>query len=468
MLIPDSWIALTEHWCFNVMKKNPDSKASQMPFRMKTVVFDEFAFPFPGNDSQIRCVLRFNGKTDEKRLLRAIRLVYDAEPILGCRFVNHLRGYYWQRFDQIGDLVPNVIVETDHMESAVNRFLLQPLDPLTQLPFQVRLLRKDHDVLCFKLCHMVSDAGGLKDILYLLSDIYEKLKTNPDFIPDMNRSGDRGFMQVYKHFSLADRLRIIKRGVLNWKSDTFPGKTWTFPLVSGDIDDKGLIVKHFDRTRFKAFKSACSSYNCTFHELFTVAVLRTLNRIIAPPPDTPLRLGTSVDLRRYIPGGNGEAIGNLSTFFHLNIGTDIGTNFEDTVKQVQQTLHPLKNDFLGLGFYQPRSIYLKGIIPSPWARWLFNRMIRCNQWLTSGTVCPRLTNTGIIDEKQLKFDHLAVSDCYIAPPICHPPIFMPVLSGFRETLTLCIGFSEASKNRMKMNDFINLLDDELKQLERKD
>ena len=454
------------------MEKNPDSKTSQKAFRLNTVMFDEFAFPFPGNDSQIRCLIRFNGKTDAKRLLRAVRLVYEAEPILGCRFVNHWRGHYWQRFNHLDSHVQSGLVQTDHIEADVYRFLLSPMDPLTGLPFHVRLFRKNKDILCLKICHMVSDAGGLKEILYQISDIYEKLKENPDYIPEMNKNGDRSLWQVYKHFSFADRVKIIKRGYLNWKSDTFPGKGWTFPLRSGEVSDKGIIFKRFDQKRYKALTDACKSYHCTLHELFSAAVLRTLYHIIGPPQKTPLRLGTSVDLRRYISGGQGEAICNLSTFFLLNIGTDIGATFEDTVKRVQQALHPLKKDYLGLGFYPPVLINLKRIIPSTWARGLCNRMLRFNQWLTSGAVCPRLTNMGIINDKNLIFDDIPVSDCCITAPVCHPPIIMPAISGFKESMTLSLGYSGAGKNRKKISEFINRLDDELSRItemtERKD
>lgn len=432
-----------------------------MLFRMKTVMFDEFAFPFPGNDLQIRCVIRFKGKTEEKRLMKAIRLAYDAEPILGCRFVSHWRGHYWQRCEHLDAFVPKNIVQTDHMDSDVLRFLLFPMDPLTDPPLHVRLFRKDHDVLCIKLSHMASDAGGLKELVYMISDIYGKLKSNPDYTPNMNRNGDRGFRQVYRQFSLADRLKIIKRGFLNWKSDTFPRKSWTFPLGPGASSDMDLIVKRYDQNRFRVLKKACVYNNCTLHELFSAAVLRTLVHTIEPPPQTQLRLGTSVDLRRYLPYGKGASIGNLSTFFLLNIGCEIGTTFEDTIKQVQKALHPLKEDYFGLGFYQPVLINLNKILPSTWAKWLCNRMLLFNQWLTSGAVNPRFTNVGIFNEKKLVFDDRDIAECYIVPPLCHPPIFMPTLSGFRETLTLSICFSGAAKNRNKINWFIDKLDEEL-------
>ena len=38
-------------------------------------------------DMQINCVVDLPGRVDEDRLGRAVRLLMDAEPVVGCRFI---------------------------------------------------------------------------------------------------------------------------------------------------------------------------------------------------------------------------------------------------------------------------------------------------------------------------------------------------------------------------------------------
>ncbi len=45
---------------------------------------------------QIHLVLQFEGQIDAHCLKRALRLVMDREPVLGCRFKTHLLRARWQ------------------------------------------------------------------------------------------------------------------------------------------------------------------------------------------------------------------------------------------------------------------------------------------------------------------------------------------------------------------------------------
>lgn len=445
------------------MKKKIVSVSDSIPVRFKTAMFDEFAYPCPGHDNQIRCIIRFDGKIDVDRLVKAIRLSYDAQPILGCRLVTQWKGYYWERADDLDRMALCRIVESANVEKGMEAFLVAPMDSCKDLPLQTSLFRHDEETLCLKINHMVSDAGGIKEYVYMLSKIYKKLSDNPHYVPDMNIDGDRSFKQVRKNFGFGENLKIIRRGYRNWKSDIFPRNSWTFPLVPGENSDRTILIRRFGTERFRVLKEFSRKHESTIHEMMTAAALRTLIKIIVPSYGTPIRLGTSVDLRRYIPGGKGEAICNLSTFFLLNIGYEyeIGLSYEDTLTKVRNTFKRLKDDYLGLGFYYCMVMNLKGIIPSTWARWLCDRFLMFNKILNYGNVCPRLTNFGRFDDDQLDFGDVLTSDIILIAPLTYPPIFMPSISGYGETLTMSIGFSNAANNRQIIESFLDGVSDEL-------
>ncbi len=46
---------------------------------------------------EIHLILDFEGTVEKKRLHRSLRLLLDAEPVIGCRFVDHWRKPYWMR-----------------------------------------------------------------------------------------------------------------------------------------------------------------------------------------------------------------------------------------------------------------------------------------------------------------------------------------------------------------------------------
>ncbi len=48
-------------------------------------------------DMMIQMELELDHRLDDERLARAVELTFDAEPVLGCRFVKHPKMPYWER-----------------------------------------------------------------------------------------------------------------------------------------------------------------------------------------------------------------------------------------------------------------------------------------------------------------------------------------------------------------------------------
>lgn len=48
-------------------------------------------------NSTIQAVIHFMGKLDTVRLARAVKLSVDAEPVLGCKFIEREDKPFWQR-----------------------------------------------------------------------------------------------------------------------------------------------------------------------------------------------------------------------------------------------------------------------------------------------------------------------------------------------------------------------------------
>jgi NRPS condensation-like uncharacterized protein len=55
---------------------------------------------YAGSNTQLQAVVLFDRNLDEDILKKAVRLSLDAEPVLGCRFIEDEKQPYWQRFEE--------------------------------------------------------------------------------------------------------------------------------------------------------------------------------------------------------------------------------------------------------------------------------------------------------------------------------------------------------------------------------
>ena len=88
------------------MQKKSESRPDTdgIPLRFPTNIADRLYYCMRGvNTGYFHMILSLDGRIDEKRLARAARLAADAEPLLGCRFVDHWFLPYWERRKDLGD-----------------------------------------------------------------------------------------------------------------------------------------------------------------------------------------------------------------------------------------------------------------------------------------------------------------------------------------------------------------------------
>ncbi len=441
------------------VKNIEEQSADQpIPHRFRTVRTDKQLFGMSGvHDRQIHCVISFDSQINLDSMAKAIRLTFDAEPILGCRYVADDRGHYWERRDDLDHMGLCRLTRTTDTDQEIVRFLTIPGDPCEDPLVQARVFRSETDTLCIKVNHVVCDAGGVKEYIYLLASVYRKLASNPGYRPETNL-GSRSFSQISRHFGFPDKLRIIRNDFHDFKNFFFPPKYWAFPLVKSDPFDRMFVFRRVGSRRFRAIKEYSRRHRATINDIMVAAYYRALFDIINPDTDFPLRLLTTVDLRRYLPGGKGEAICNLSGGAYLNIGQDIGSTLDDSAIIVRNYMNSKKGNFIGLGDHSFAMFNLKGILHS-WILWLR----RCKVKLAMNTAPPpAYTNMGAIDPGQLIFgDAGVVTHAFLTGPINLIPMLLLGITGFRESMTMSIGFCGSAVNKPVAERLLDCIESEL-------
>lgn len=397
-------------------------------------------------DQQLHTVVVFDGHINAERMLRAVRLTLDAQPVLGCRFVPAKRHPYWEQRRDLNDLALCEVVRTDDVEHSLWNWITAPLNPGADPVIQTRVFRSTHDTLCIKVDHVAADAGGTKEYVALLADTYRELGANPRYVPAPRMHGDRGLGQVFRHVSP----RILLDA---WPHRHLPTPQWGFPTSRASLDDRAFVTHQIGPERFRAIKRCVQSHAASVNDILLAAEFRALGTLIQPPRDTPLTMQVSIDLRRYIPSGRGGAIANLAGALFPTLTWAPEAPFEQTLLQARDAMNALKAHGPGLG----SALYLQlGASVLGFTR--LEAMVRGGmaEDAESGKSHPFLSNLGLLDEIAVHFGE-KVSDAYLVGPVLFPPGLMLCASSFRERMRLTCGFCNARSNRPIYEQLLDLV-----------
>ena len=413
---------------------------------------------------EIHLIVHFEDRVDVQRLQKALRLLLDADPVLGCRFVEHWRKAFWVRIPEHELNSAEILTQSSasplEEEKSVQGFYEKVIDGSVGPQIKALLIsRQDADCLILKVNHVTCDAGGFKEVLYSLSSIYTDLGRDPNYRPEI-RNGSRSLAQVYKKFSLIKRLYILWRGFVEFHRAGMPAKSQQY--LSGEDKSAPLCFKfnHYSTEHTEQLIEYARTHNCTLNDLFVTAVFRA----VAKQSDwiankaKAMRINGTVDLRRYLPEGQADALCMLSGVYSVIIKEYADDTFEETLHKVKEQIDEQKAHYLGLGIML--TIYLI-LLPYPF---LMKKKFIKKQWqnnLSSNKVPPAMSNVGSIDHQKVAFGKLSVKNIHMTVPACCPPSFSCGLSGYSGTLTLSSGFYPSAIPVRQMEHFFSLIDKEL-------
>lgn len=404
-----------------------------------------------GCDLQIHLVLHFDTRLDEPRLQRAMRLTLDAEPILGCNLCEESGRQLWRRRDDLDrlELLQLQPTTSARCQQQVCHYLARPLDLDHDPLLQGLLLRGETDTLCLKVSHIVADGGALAEYAALLASIYRQLAQQPDYQPQPNVAGDRSVHQVTRQFTLRRRCLHYMHLLRSYVGELFPRRNWSFPVHRAEENGEVAYVLHrLDCAVVERVADFARSHQLTANDLYVAACYRALYRLIQPAPDVPLRLGTTVNLRRYLPAKRGAALCNLSAMLQLNIGCELGENLLDTGRKVQRAMARHRRFDLGMGDMRYRLFDLTWL-PIGWVRRLYRWHQMAKFFIGPQQVAPLFSNAGVLDISRFNFGENSVVEAYVTPPATKAPVFFVALSGGGMRWYLSQGYSHRNFQRAR-------------------
>lgn len=411
--------------------------------RRRAEVFDLFQLISQNfNDHQLHAVIHLSSHIDSARLKRAVALSTDALPEIRSRYVEENKHAYWQDCGNTNGMVK--IVESDDVSTDEARCITYKTNELTGPQLKLFILKGNQsDTLIVIINHMIVDAAGFKDYLYLLCSIYSHLYRDPGYSP-MFKPGNRSLGQITGRLNpIKKTAALLSRGSLDSHGDSV-----IFPL-EGNSGSPFIVIHKIGAEKFAILKSYAKKNMATINDVVMAAYIRAL---VGHLRVKPFPVACMVDLRKYLPGRRAEGMCNLTSTLVCNIGNDAGETLEETVKKVKTSLDAEKSSTACLkGPLLSRIVF--GLLPYQKAK----------DKISSSFVNPgiAMTNIGIIDKKRLVFEGLDVTDMYMTGSIKYKPYFQVALSTFNNSATFSINFHGTAGDRETIAGFLELLENEL-------
>lgn len=406
---------------------------------------------------------RFDARIDADRLARALRLLADAEPVVGARLVPRFAFPHWRRFSSAElDAYPWVVTRDAGDEAEADAiehdYWIGDRDELANPQIGAMIVRAPGgDRLVLKMGHVAADAGGSRELALRVAGIYSTLALDPRHVPPVNL-GDRTIRQAYRGLGWRGLLQVLRRYYIEMRDSARPFRSVRLPRAGEGSGEATYRLLRLDERRVEAMRRAGAPMRATLNDVLVAAALRALARMVPEPaPDAAYRLLGTVDLRRYLPGKRAGAPCNLSSFYWVNLGRDVGATLADTIRAVKAQVDHAKANHIGRPFLFGG--YLS-TIASPHG--VYSRITKkALVWLwTSGNSPVALTNMGEF-EPAPRFDGLAPAQAEMMVPRGDALVQVLGVSGYRGTLTVSCGFDAGALAPETVEAYLRAIDEEI-------
>jgi NRPS condensation-like uncharacterized protein len=394
---------------------------------------------------QLGAVVSLGGRLDESRLKRALRVLLDAEPVLGCRFAADVVPPVWQRLEDLDALPLLDVRESDDPVAVAAAFVAERFDHRVDPQVLAMLVRgPSADLLAVKVQHAAVDGGALKETLYLTAEIYRVLGEQSGWTPVPNVDGVRRPMA---EAGLLERLLALPKSVLS-----FPPSEWG-PVDRGGKGAGRYVSATVEPDVFGPAIALGRSAGATVNDVILAAMYRTLYRLRDARPGSKTPLQITCDLRRHLPPGTKTAFSNISGTWSIDVSPGEDEVFEDTLARVGEATRAWKRAGAG------RSLALAIPIPTALMRRQGLSMIRKMMGKVAGgdaypDFAAGLTNIGVIDDMRLDFGApVQVKDAWLLGPVS-PTVLILTASTYRDRLHLELGTEFASMGDWPVSDVV--------------
>ncbi|MFA9378714.1 MAG: hypothetical protein ACERKZ_18515 [Lachnotalea sp.] len=415
--------------------------------KYKAEIFDKLQYLFEEtkfNDHHLHCVIHFENKLNADIMKKAMTLLLKSEPLLSCVYKYNKGNSYWEAASnsEFSDLFSVVTDETDF-----HTFTTSKTNELTGPQIKACLHSSTKDSLSIIMNHMVCDAAGFKQCLYLLSYLYSNLIKDVGFSSIYAFNGDRSIQIITSQIGFFNKIKAL----LLQNKESNQRKSHQFPM-SQDKNISPFILTHtISATRYMVLHDYSKQNNVTINDIVLAAYYRALAKLMSME-GKPLYIPIMIDMRRYLPEKSNHSLTNLSSTVITHIVVNPNDTFKKTLTKVHEEINMMKATQMGMNGFVKLALVFK----------LFNNTHSYSitkKNLKNPYIC--MTNIGIVDSEKLIFEGSPVTDAFMCGSIKYRPHFQIALSSFKNQITFSSNLYGSIQDRQTITDFFSLLDNEL-------
>jgi NRPS condensation-like uncharacterized protein len=402
-------------------------------------------------DQQLHVVVSFAGRIEEARLEKAIRLAMEAQPVLGCRFVEQPKRVFWQQRTDLDSLPLCTVVETDALDRDLLEFVTQPADPCMDPLVRASIFRTAAgDTFCLKVNHVAADGRGTKEVAYLIADRYRRLEGDPAYHPAPGKFDRRGQAGILRAVGLKNIIRYRPRQL------RLPSAEFHFKYAGSEHTGRTFAMRNISPADFERLKRYAHDHSATINDLVLTALYRAMFQHAEVPQDTKLPIQVSIDLRHFLPADAQQPVCNLSGALYPAIDYRPGETFEQTLAQVTAST----------GCWKARQPGLTGVMLIELA---MLRGYAAAKAMLGGMAAPKgdrispllFSNFGILDSSRLVFGSSQIRGAFVLGPVMFGNGLMLTASTYAGQMTLAMGYCQGRISEEKIEAILETVSQEL-------
>lgn len=415
--------------------------------KYKAEIFDKVQYLYEEtkfNDHQLHCVIRFDDKLDMDMLRKSVIMLLHVVPILSCVYHHNNGSDYWESVDP-SKFENAFIVVRD--ETTFNEFTSSKINEFTGPQIWFCLYQSDKDSLSIIMNHMVCDAAGFKQCLYLLSGLYSHLMDDPKYRPNFKIDGDRSIQKVINQIPFRNRVKSL----LFHNSESNQNSKIYFPLSKDENIFPFILTREIGPDKFAQLRAYCKKNHVTMNDLFLGAYYRALFRELKMD-GAALHIPIMVDMRRYLKDHGFYALSNISSTIILDVPVNASESFDETVSTIGREMRIKKSTDIGVNGFVKLDLVFN----------LLNNKLSykaAKNVLKNPLIC--MTNTGILDYKRLIFKGTTIASAFVCGSIKYRPHFQIALSTFADTLTISSNLYGSRQDYNVITQFLSLVEEQL-------
>ena len=376
--------------------------------------------------------LTFSERLDPGKLARAVRLLLDLEPVLGCWFDERPFSATWVRCDP-DTPEPFAMIESDEPDVAAATFHSTPFGRKAPRIAVLLVRSRDHDDLCVRFDHVAGDGWSAKEVTHLLAETYTRLLDDPGHTPAPRLAPRPTHTDVWG--ALTDEQRaaaanVPKMGFSKWSMKLAHATGRTFAVRSLTLAPE----------RIGAVREYAHARGATVNEALVAALVRSAASISPPAEGARPSVSVSADVRRFAAGAHLDRICNIATTQTVLMDYRHGEAFDDTLRHVVDGVKPWRDSLWSIGGSlghsatdprPPKPVVLQTVFG------LLAVMMRVGHSAALVTM-----NVGPLDEDRIAFGSARPLRAVLAGPIPRFSGFATTISSYRDAVTLWMGFRE--------------------------